>query len=204
MFDTDLKRQWKVVTVKPERLRSGLWGYKEGDISLSYSADTYGEHKKLRKAFDYQHGKYVAMGFDSRHFSKEAKAYPLIHKSYLEQIQAELDSSGLTDFYATKEVKFYGNDCVLGCPVIFKQRELTEDELIEYIRRQFAYGGLFAKEAGSYANLLKKWLSDYQDLPKIRIVLEKELRNSLVPQTQSEMVDFVENMKPSSGQLDLF
>jgi len=42
----------------------------------------------------------------------------------------------------------------LGLPVIFKQRAYSDEERIDLLRRMYGYGGLFAVEAGSYANFL--------------------------------------------------
>ena len=91
----------KEIIVEPERLRSGLWGYEEGDISRSYSGDVYGMGKKIRKPFTHAAQLYVSMGIASGGSRDQptAKSYPLVPESYHDSIMEEFAKSGLYSGY---------------------------------------------------------------------------------------------------------
>ena len=178
--------------VEPERLQCGSWGYQEGDISASYSADIYAEKKQLRRPFNHAHTPHVAMSVCSSGFAGlEAKAYPLVHLSYSNQILEDYRNSSLKDGYTGKPIRRFGNDCVFGLPVIFRQRVLRIDEVIDLCRRMYAYGGLFAAQAESYDDLISGW---YQKHPELREAFVAELESDL-PQSQAAMREFIQ-IKP--------
>jgi hypothetical protein len=133
----------------------------------------------------------------------EAKAYPLVHASYADQIMQEYQRTGLRDGYTGKAVNRFGNNCIFGLPVIFKQRSLRKDEVIDLSRRMFAYGGYFASQAGTYQNLLNQWQRNYE-CSKLQKAFAAELEQQDLPQTQSEMRAFVEmSAAPNVEQLVL-
>lgn len=188
-----LKTEWTVVTVEPSRLQSGLWGYTEGDIYASYSGDTYGMAQKIRGAFKHSAVPHVAMSTASNYRQMEAKAYPLVHASYADDIMAEYRASGLSDYYTGKAVRYQRNDCIFGLPKIFQQRRYTADELIDLTRRMYAYGGMFASEAGTYdafvlGQIKKMTLGSY------RKALLAEAEQSGLPQTQVAMRQLIETL----------
>ena len=130
MPESEPAREWKTVVVDPARLRNGLWGYEEGDIAASYSADIYGEKKQLRRPFKYAHTPHFAMNVQSSFTTSEAKAYPVVHASYANDIMQDYRAGGLTDGYTGKAICRLGNDCIFGLPVIFRQRPLRNAEII--------------------------------------------------------------------------
>lgn len=192
MSDSNTSKEWKTIIVEPERIRSGLWGYDEGDIAASYSADVFAEKKALRRPFNFAHSQYVAMSVQNGGLVRgEARAYPLVHASYADEVMNSYRQCGLRDGYTGKAIKRFGHDCILGLPIIFKQRALRKDEILDLSRRMFAYGGYFAKQAGTYHNLLQQWQRDYE-CPKLKKIFAAELEQKESPQTQSEMRAFIE------------
>ena len=204
MTDQQLLEEWKVVTVEPARLSSGLWGHEEGDIAASYSADVYGEKQRLRSTFSYAHAPHVAMNVGGSFASVQAKAYPVVHSSYADEIMSDYQKAGLKDGYTGRAVQRYGNDCIFGLPVIFRQRALKKVEIIDLSRRMYAYGGYFASQAGSYYNLIREWCDKYED-PRLLKALMGELEDSDLPQSQEEMRAFVQSQSvPDAAQMSLF
>ena len=190
-MSTCIKTEWKTVTVAPERLRSGLWGYEEGDIAASYSADVYTEHKRLRRHFNHDFAPFVVMathryGLDK----KEARAYPILHHSYAGEIMSEYRDCGLHDHYVGKAVRRFGRDCIFGLPVIFRQRDLRKAEIIDLCRRMYAFGGLFAVKAGSYNALIETWLKRYPS-SKLAKIFAQEIEANL-PQSQMGMREWIQ------------
>lgn len=204
MTDQVLCKEWKTVTVEPARLFSGLWGYEEGDIAASYSADVCGEKQRLRPTFTHAHTPHVAMNVGGSFMKAEAKAYPIVHSSYADEIMNDYKKVGLTDGYTGKAVRRFGNECIFGLPVIFRQRALKKAEIIDLTRRMYAYGGLFAAEAGSYDALVRNWCSKYED-PRLLKALIGELENADLPQSQQDMRAFIQSQyAPETAQLSLF
>jgi len=193
----------KIITVEPERLRNGLWGYPEGDIYQAYSADTYGEKKEILKAFQYQNSFYSVMSVQTGLTTGVAKAYPIIHASYLDTVMQELEASDGHSPYTGKAVRYHKNDCIFGVGVEFQQRAYHDEEVIDLMRRMYAYGGLFATEAGSYKNLMQNWL-EKNDAPQIQRILTQEFNDDTLPQSQAEMQTLVEQQTIPTPQLDLF
>lgn len=204
MSQPNTQNEWKTVTVEPERLRSGLWGYEEGDIAASYSADIYAEKQRLRRSFNYCHTPHVAMNVQSSGLCHgEAKAYPIVHSSYADDIMKDYRASGLKDGYTGKAVRYHGNNCIFGLPVIFRQRTFRENEIRDLARRMFAYGGLFAAEAGTYSNLILSWQQKYES-PRLRKIFATELERSDLPQIQADMRIYIEGQSvPEAEQLNL-
>lgn len=176
-----------VITIEPCRLQSGLWGYTQGDISRSYSADCFSLKATLRTPFTHGSTQYAAMSVtgDTLH-TAEARCYPLYHESYAETVAHEFAASGLRDFYTSLPAKSKGRGCVLGLPVIFRQRPYTREEVIDLTRRMFAFGGLFATTAGTYQNFLHQRIDNADD-PQIKRALLFELGTDGLPQTQAAM-----------------
>ena len=205
-MSTNITSEWKTVSVEPERLRSGLWGYEKGDIYASYSADVYALENTLHQAFNFAHRPHVAMGIHSNGlFEIEAKSYPIHHASYAGDVMADYQASGLHDHYTGKAVSYKRQDCIFGLPIIFRQRDLTKPEIIDQCRRAFAYGGLFAAEAGSYQNLLRSW-QQKEHPRKIQHAFAEELADNSLPATQRAMREFIEasHAKAIEEQLCLF
>lgn len=199
-----LTLEWEIVTVSPQRLQSGLWGYDEGDIAASYSADVYGEKKQVRRPFAHERTPHVAMSVSSRMTGGEAKAYPIVHESYADEIMQQFRASGLNDGYTGKAVKRFGNDCIFGLPVIFRQRPLKKPEIIDLSRRMYAYGGLFAAEAGSYHNLIADWCVKHYETAALRSAFAEELAREDLPQTREGMREWImRNHVPEVEQLCL-
>lgn len=196
--------EWKTMVVSPERLRSGLWGYKEGDISASYSADIYAEKKKLRRAFQFAHTPFVAMATQNLGFASiQAKAYPVYHSSSADRVMDDYRRCGLKDGYVGKPIKRGSIDCIFGLPVIFKQRDLRQHEIVDLCRRMYAYGGLFAAEAGTYDNLMLNWFTDHSD-KRLRRAFMKELEAEDLPQSREGMRALVEGVDaPEERQMVL-
>jgi hypothetical protein len=204
MTDQQLCHEWKTVTVEPSRLSSGLWGHEEGDIAASYSADTYGEKQRLRSTFAYAHTPHAAMSISGSFLNVEAKAYPVVHSSYADEIMTDYQKIGLKDGYTGKAVRRHGNECIFGLPVIFRQRALKKAEMIDLTRRMYAYGGYFAKQAGTYQNLLREWSQKYED-PRLLKVLASELEDNSLPRSQEAMREFIQSQAvPNAAQLALF
>lgn len=204
MTDQVLCKEWKIVTVEPARLSSGLWGYKEGDIAASYSADVYGEKQRLRSTFTHAHTPHVAMNVGGSFMKAEAKAYPVVHSSYADEIMDDYQKVVLTDGYTGKAVRRFGNDCIFGLPVIFRQRPLKKAEIIDLSRRMYAFGGYFASQAGSYCNLILDWCEKYED-PRLLKAWVSELENTDLPQSQEDMRTFIQSQHvPEAAQLSFF
>lgn len=209
MEEKQMSHQWEEVVVEPHRLRSGLWGYEEGDISQSYSADVYGMHKKIRKPFTHASQFYVSMGSATGGCRSQptSKAYPLLHENYHESVMQEFTNAGLHSGYVGEPVIWKGDRCIFGLPAIFKQRVLTDDERVDLLRRMYAYGGMFAIEAGSYQCFL---LDEKEKDTAFGDVIMHEMyharANNLV--TQQNLRDLIEsNLTPDSNsdeQLSLF
>ena len=197
-----------VVLVEPDRLKSGLWGCAEGDISRSYSADRYGEEGRVREPFTHQAFNYVAMGLHWGGLEKaEAIAYPILPEAKLEEVVAgriEEPDRG----YSGRKLTLRGHACVFGHPVIFRRRPLTPPEISDQTRRMFAYGGYFAIKAGTYERFLNKLLDDLK-LEDTRAALQAELETANLPQSQAAMKEWIEDrIQPgrdrTGAQLDLF
>ena len=204
MSDQQLLQEWKTVTVEPSRFSRGLWGYEEGDIAASYSADVYGEKQRLRSTFSHAHTPYVAMSVTGSFVSVQAKAYPVVHSSYADEIMADYQRVGLKDGYTGRAVRRYGNDCIFGLPVIFRQRALKKNEIIDLSRRMYAYGGYFASQAKNYDNLIRGWIEKYED-PRLLRVLISELKEKGLPQSQEDMRAFIQSQSvPDIAQMSLF
>lgn len=199
-----ISTEWKTVTVEPERLRCGLWGYEEGDINASYSADIYAEYKKTRRPFSFSHSPHVAMAMQSRGFYRvTAKAYPILHASYANDLMEDYRACGLKDSYVGKAIKRGHNNCIFGLPVIFKQRALKQNEIIDLCRRMYAYGGLFAAEAETYDTLILGWYDDHTD-SRLRKAFMQELQADHLPQTREGMRELIEGVTvPELQQLSL-
>jgi hypothetical protein len=199
--------EWPLITTDPCRLYSGLWGQPEGDISQSYSADTFAKSRKVRQPFAHEGRRYVAMSTVSRGLeSAEARAYPIFHSSYRKDAQNELEQSGRKDGYTGKTLTYRGGESVLGLPVVFRSRSLTVEELIDLTRRMYAYGGYFAAQAGSYEHLLFDWYVQHED-KTIRAALNSELEQADLPQSQEAMRAFIESQQQPARldtQLALF
>lgn len=197
----------KVFTVEPARLRCGLWGYPEGDISASYSADTYALSGKLRRAFRHASLSYVMMGREYSGFASRAKAYPLIPAGYYAENEQYPDTPDSANGYAGNSVCYKETEFIFGALTLFEQRAFSEKELVDLFRRMYAYGGYFAAEAGSYDNLLLNWLKRYDD-PALKKALLAELDHSDLPQERTAMRAFIEEQarlqSGSYSQLTLF
>lgn len=194
-----------VIIVEPARLRGGLWGYDEGDISRSYSADCFSLKDAIRQPFAHRSGLYVAMSVGSdtlRH--PEARAYPILHESYAGTVADELAASGLRDGYITRPLRYKRQNCILGMPVIFRQRFYSAAEFIDLIRRMYAYGGLFASQAGSYENFLSERIGKTGDVSHRRALLADLAAD--MPQSQAAMRACIESAfaPGTGGQLSLF
>lgn len=183
---------WPIVEVEPARLRCGLWGYEEGDIHRSYSADCFGEKRKVRRAFQHGLQHFIAMNTagDNLHHA-EARAYPIRPAHDREKILQSLEQSGEHDGYAGKEFTHRGQGCVFGLPVIFRRRALSSEETCELARRMFAYGGWFASNAGTYQRFVAETLEKSLE-PNIKEALLIEMTNNTLPQTQEAMRELIE------------
>ena len=116
----------------------------------------------------------------------------------------DYQNAGLKDGYTGRSVRRYGNDCIFGLPVIFRQRAFKKDEIIDISRRMYAYGGYFASQAKSYDNLIRGWLEKYED-PRLLRALASELQEAGLPQSQEDMRDFIQSQSvPDTAQLSLF
>lgn len=198
MSETKSGERLKVFTVEPVRLRCGLWGYPQGDIAASYSADTYMQSGKLRRTFNHARFYYVAMSMVGSGFRSKAEAYPLLPADHHAKSVHDPDTSNAA-YYTGEFVCYKQTEFIFGVPAIFEQRAFSEEETVDLIRRMYAYGGYFAAHAGSYANLLKKWLADYDD-PVVRKALRAELERGDLPQTRTAMRAFVQRQaKPAAG-----
>ena len=194
----------QTITVEPERLRCGLWGYPRGDISASYSADLYGEKKSIRKPFCEAGKRYVAMNLIHGLAGAEAIAYRVLYATDSDDIAKELKGTGIPAYYTGKRFKHERQSCIFGKLVIVRQRAYRDDELIDLMRRMYAYGGFFASAAGSYHDLLADWLGKYET-KQLRRVMLAELGNDSLPQTQLSMRQFIEKQPDlSQPQLSLF
>lgn len=194
----------QTIIVEPERFRNGLWGYAEGDISASYSADTFGEKRQVRKPFEHAGRIYVAMCVGDGLHGGKARVYPIFDASYSDDIMAEADKIDRKDGYTGQVFKFRRNDCVLGLRAGFQQRPYREDEIIDLTRRMYAYGGYFAAQAESYHDLIAKWVDQY-DGKAHRIAFLSEIADDTLPQTQEAMRRFIEaHPVPVANQLSLF
>ena len=195
-----------VILVQPERLQSAIWGYAEGDISGSYSADRYGEEGRVREPFTHQAFNYVAMGLHWGGLDKaEAVAYPILPEAKLEEIVANrIEDEGRG--YSGRKLTLRGQACVFGHPVIFRRRPLTKAEITDYSRRMFAYGGYFSTRAGSYERFVREMLEKVK-LDATRNALQAELESSDLPQSQAAMKTLIESKeqpdREQGAQLDL-
>lgn len=194
----------QTITVEPERFHCGLWGYAEGDISASYSAQAFGEKRQVRKPFEHAGRIYIAMCVGDGLHGGKARAYPIFDASYADDILAEADEVDRKDGYTGQVFKFRRNDCVLGLQTDFQQRPYREDEIIDLARRMYAYGGYFASQAESYHHLIAKWVDQYDSSEHRRAFLS-ELADGTLPETQTDMRQFIENAPaPAFNQLTLF
>jgi hypothetical protein len=177
-------------------MRIGLWGYPQGDISASYSADYFSLSKTVRNPFTHDHGQFVIMDGTGGHFCvPELRAYPISHESYLDDVKAEVERIGLDDSYVARPLKFRRQCCILGIPKIFRQRrDCRVSEVCDLARRMFAYGGLFAAEAGTYGQFLKNCLSDSLDEEILKTLLIEWGFNGH-EQTQDELRQWIEGEK---------
>jgi len=185
------------VTVEPERLASGLWGLPQGDINRSYSGHSYLEHKKARPPFHHIAHVYIAMSVISNSFHREATAYPIMNPN-----TSQMEK--LPYCYTGEKISYKGKSFILGHAVVFSQRPLTIDEKIELLRRRFAYGGMFAIEAGTYNNYLAGISSEFEDTKLKNSILQEQIEGNM-PQSQTGLREWIESQEQcdSSHQQEL-
>lgn len=179
--------KYHAVTVNPERLASGLWGLPEGDISKSYSGHCYIEHKRAKAPFHHIAKAYVAMSVYSSGFHREATAYPLMNPNTFKAEEYQYSYTG-------KSISYKGKSYTLGNAVVFSQRPLSLDEKIEMLRRYFAYGGLFAVEAGTYNSYLAGVAQDSDDGELKGAILQEQIEGYM-PQSQVNLRKWLEHQE---------
>lgn len=196
-----------IVVVEPQRLSWGLWGTPEGDIPLSYSADSFAQSGAIRKPFIYRGHKYVAMSLCGRGIGPgEAVAYPLLRKSHDQEL-FEPRSVAAQGGYSGRTLKHLGHTWLFGKAVTFRPRTLERKEAVELLRRSYAYGGSHASTAGTYEKYVTSLLEDPGQAHR-DILLAESLHKSL-PQSQAAMREWIDKQSKTlqcgcERQLKLF
>jgi len=165
------------ILVPYARMQSGLWGLKEGDIHAAYTAD---QRPGIRRPF--QHGgQFWANWGGSERCVRCTPLVPFMRSGDYIPPQRQQFS------YEGECVTWREQDYICGPEYEFRA-ELGPGSIADLARRMFAHGGMFASRAGSYRNLLRKWLDDsHRKLTSAeRLVYEAELQADL-PQTQEGM-----------------
>lgn len=191
--------QKPVVLVERHRLNSGLWGYPQGDISASYSADRFAEGAPIRTPFVHGAFNFVSMGGGFSGFDVcEATAYPLLPVARGGKLPPEPDPEAQWG-YAGRAAKHLGVQYVFGEASVFRGRPMTETQVLDRTRRMYGYGGLFAAEAGTYNRLVEDFINRASD-ETTREFLRAELDRNDLPQSREAMREWIETNVGKSEQ----
>lgn len=187
--------QRPVIAVPIERLRMGIFGFKEGDIIAAYTAD---QQPKIRKPFVHAGHYWAEWGSGQTRvsfFGECNKATPLLP---LTDETARIERKQYA--YRGTRVTWKGAQWVCGDDTDFINEPLGIGAVLEIARHQYAYGGMFAVKAGSYHGLLHSYLlapASNEFVPNRmtaieRIALETDLACDALPQTQQAMRALIE------------
>jgi hypothetical protein len=188
----DIRSKWSekigrpIITVPFERMKDELWYRKDGDIRtarVTYSS--YGK-VQVRKTFEHEGEKWVSWG------GSETRA---VCTQLLPWNREAVIPEKRPYCHENEIVTVKGLQYVCGPEVEFVAAPRGPASEAEHCRRLYAFGGMFAAEAGSYDNLLKKWLAEKDHTPMQRVVWETEIAADL-PQTQEGMRAFLGEERP--------
>ena len=88
-----------------------------------------------------------------------------------------------------------GQQYICGLEVEFAAAPRGPAAEAEHARRLYAFGGMFAAEAGSYNGLLRKWITE-RDPTSMQIVVWKAEMAADLPQTQEGMRALLGESRP--------
>jgi len=176
MKATEKPAKRPVITVPFERLKDDLWYPKDGDITAARVSRHESGKVAIRKTFDHDGKKWVNWG-GGGHSARCTPIRPLKPGEAPEKIPFS---------YENEIVTIKGQQYVCGPEVEFVAAPRGPAAEAEHCRRMYAFGGMFAAEAGGYNGLLRKWLAEKDAPPLQRLVWETEIAADL-PQTQEGM-----------------
>jgi hypothetical protein len=170
-------RAWpEEIIVEPTRLSVGLWGESEGDIAAAYCADTLPK----AKIFIHEGQLFTNAGQSVGTVQESVDGYPLIPAKEYRGPEPRPYT------YEGKPARYKGQDFRLGRKVLFVCRERTAEEWADLLRRQYAYGGYFAR--GTYAEMLAEFRESSFLSANKRAAIEAESNRADMPTTQEEML----------------
>jgi len=182
------KVQRPIITVPFERMKEDLWYPKDGDIRAARVS--YGNNGKvqIRKPFEHDGKKWVNWG------GSEVRVIctPLLPWKSEATIPEKKQYCHENEIVTVK-----GQQYVCGPEVEFVVAPRGPAAEAEHARRLYAFGGMFAAEAGSYNNLLRKWLAEKDGTSLQRVVWETEIGADL-PQTQEGMRALLGEERPGA------
>ena len=88
-----------------------------------------------------------------------------------------------------------GQQYICGLEVEFAAAPRGPAAEAEHARRLYAFGGLFASEAGSYNAMLRKWIIEHNPTPRHVVVWNTEIAADL-PQSQEGMRALLGESRP--------
>jgi len=171
------------VTVPWERMKTDLWYPKDGDIQAARVIYNDRGKKTVRKTFAHEGQEWITWG--GSECRVKCTPVTLLRGGPPTPVRYSCENEIVT---------IRGKQYVCGPEVEFIATRGPAGEA-EHCRRLYAFGGMFAAEAGSYNNLLCKWLKEHKPTEMQRLVWETEIAADL-PQSQEKMRAFLGEARP--------
>jgi hypothetical protein len=165
-----------------QRLECGVWGYREGDISKSYSGDTLANNW-IRTPFKFNGKQYVTTGTGGT-TEGQVRAYELLEDKGQTFNEEEYS-------YIGRKITYKGKDYVLANQTTFIASEKTVEEHVQHWKQINKHAGYFMHHANGQRKSYEEYLQEI--IPKTEnetkaITFEIDRINNSSSEKQSDQI----------------